>query len=232
VTICSGQTFSVSPSNGGASIVPPGTTYTWEVANNPNNIPEDAVQRIPQNSISQTLTNSTTAVQTVIYTVFPVSGGCAGTPFTVTVNVNPVPTVTTPNQGVCNGGITAPITFTGNGVAGKTYTWTNDNPSIGLPASGTGDIPAFTVVNTGNTNKVANITVTPYANGCPGPQHTFTITASPTPTITLGADYCAVPGYVQLQAGSNIDGTTFTWNTVPVQKGETINVNVAGNYIV
>jgi autotransporter-associated beta strand protein len=232
VTICSGDTFNVIPANGGNGLVPAGTTYTWEVANNPNNIAEDTNQRTPQNSISQTLTNTTTAVQTVIYTVFPVSGGCVGAPFTLTVTVNPVPTVTTPNQGVCNGGLTEPINFTGNNIPGKTYTWTNDNPSIGLPASGTGNIPAFNVINTGATNKIANITVTPYANGCPGPQHTFTITASATPTITLGADYCAEPGFVQLQAGSNIPGTTYTWNTSPVQTGPIANVDLAGTFIV
>ncbi|GAA4445415.1 hypothetical protein GCM10023091_37080 [Ravibacter arvi] len=43
------------------------------------------------------------------------------------------------------------------------YSWTNDNPSIGLPASGTGTfIPSFTPLAAG----VANITLTASLNGC------------------------------------------------------------------
>jgi gliding motility-associated-like protein len=66
-----------------------------------------------------------------------------------------------------------------------TYSWTNDNPSIGLAASGTGNLPAFTAVNNGTTPVTANITVTPTsASGCSGTPQTFTITVNPTPRIT------------------------------------------------
>src|SRR5690606_16703741 len=42
------------------------------------------------------------------------------------------------------------------------YSWTNDNPAIGLPASGTGNIPSFETVEPG----VANITLTATAGEC------------------------------------------------------------------
>ncbi len=65
-----------------------------------------------------------------------------------------------------------------------TYSWTNDNPSIGLAASGTGNLPAFTAVNNGATPVTANITVTPSnASGCTGTPQTFTITVNPSPII-------------------------------------------------
>jgi len=65
-----------------------------------------------------------------------------------------------------------------------TYSWTNDNPSIGLAASGTGNLPAFTAVNNGTTPVTANITVTPSnASGCTGTPQTFTITVNPSPII-------------------------------------------------
>ena len=65
-----------------------------------------------------------------------------------------------------------------------TYSWTNDNPSIGLAASGTGNLPAFTAVNNGTTPVTANITVTPSnASGCTGAPQTFTITVNPSPII-------------------------------------------------
>jgi len=66
-----------------------------------------------------------------------------------------------------------------------TYSWTNDNPSIGLAASGTGNLPAFTAVNNGTIPVTANITVTPSnASGCTGAPQTFTITVNPSPIIT------------------------------------------------
>nr|WP_287494871.1 hypothetical protein [Candidatus Brachybacter algidus] len=42
-----------------------------------------------------------------------------------------------------------------------TYTWSNDNPAIGLGASGIGNIPQFTATNSQSTPITANITVTP-----------------------------------------------------------------------
>ncbi|MFM6970125.1 MAG: cadherin domain-containing protein [Sediminibacterium sp.] len=66
-----------------------------------------------------------------------------------------------------------------------TYNWTNDNPSIGLAASGTGNLPAFTAINNGTTPVTANITVTPTTtSGCAGTPQTFTITVNPSATIT------------------------------------------------
>lgn len=43
-------------------------------------------------------------------------------------------------------------------ISGCAYSWTNDNPSIGLAASGKGDIPSVTVTN--NTTKRVTATVT------------------------------------------------------------------------
>jgi gliding motility-associated-like protein len=60
------------------------------------------------------------------------------------------------SQTVKNGSSTAAINFNGS----CTYNWVNDNPSIGLAASGTGNIASFTAVNTGSTDVIATITVT------------------------------------------------------------------------
>jgi len=73
--------------------------------------------------------------------------------------VSPEPAVNQPDsQTLLNGAATAPISFSGTG---NTYTWTNDTPTIGLPASGTGNISAFTAVNNGSTPITATVTVTP-----------------------------------------------------------------------
>ena len=42
-----------------------------------------------------------------------------------------------------------------------TYSWTNDNTSIGLSSVGNGDIPSFTALNLSPITEVATITVTP-----------------------------------------------------------------------
>jgi uncharacterized repeat protein (TIGR01451 family) len=67
-----------------------------------------------------------------------------------------------------------------------TITWTNSNPSIGLAASGTGSIPAFTAINTGfKTVQTATIIITPGLNMgnaiCPGVPTSFNIVVNPTP---------------------------------------------------
>jgi gliding motility-associated-like protein len=66
--------------------------------------------------------------------------------------VNPVP-----NQTVNNNTTLPAINFTGAGA----FNWINDTPGIGLPASGGGDIPSFTSINTGNKPITATVTVTP-----------------------------------------------------------------------
>jgi hypothetical protein len=73
------------------------------------------------------------------------------------------------------------------GATTLSYNWTNNQPSIGLGASGSGNIASFTAINLGATPVVATITVTPiYLAGgvtCNGTPMSFTITVNPTPNI-------------------------------------------------
>jgi hypothetical protein len=83
-----------------------------------------------------------------------------------TLSIVPTPTVTLDplaNQTVCNGANTAQENFTGSNATA--YNWTNDNPSIGLAASGSSPIASpfiapFVAVNTGfstcNSNHYCN----------------------------------------------------------------------------
>jgi hypothetical protein len=73
--------------------------------------------------------------------------------------VNKLPAVNNPGDKIVAKGETLPaINLAGTA---NIYRWTNDNPSIGLAASGEGDITSFTAINTGSTPVVANIRVTP-----------------------------------------------------------------------
>jgi hypothetical protein len=64
------------------------------------------------------------------------------------------------NQVLCNAASTAAINFSGF-VPGAVYNWTNNTSSIGLAASGFGNIPSFVANNFGTSPVVATITVTP-----------------------------------------------------------------------
>lgn len=75
--------------------------------------------------------------------------------------VNALPVVNhIDDQSWFNGDKTQAINF--GGTAGA-YSWVNNQPGIGLAASGTGNIASFITVNKGNTPIVATIAVTPSA---------------------------------------------------------------------
>jgi len=83
------------------------------------------------------------------------------------------------------------IAFTGT--AGATFNWINDNTSIGLFETGTGIITPFTTINTGASDEIATITVTPIMFGCTGTMVTFSITVNPLEDATFNysaSDYC------------------------------------------
>ena len=131
-TICSGSTFTITPSNNLAAgdTVPTGTTYTWTVSSNAN-ITGATNQSTPQTSISQTLTNTSSLTQNVIYTVTATSGSCTST-FTITVTVNNFPSLNTDITGphaVCVGN-TIQLT---NATNGGVWTVNNSNAAIANP---------------------------------------------------------------------------------------------------
>src|SRR5690606_35056324 len=135
---------------------------------------------------------------------------------TGTLTVNPRPIFTQPEVVfVCSGAETSTISFGGSSVSGTTYQWTNDNPSIGLATSGTGNINSFTAVNNTNEPVVANIIVTPTAKNCEGQTQEFQITVYPTATFTTPKDLTVCNGE-NLEnivfGGGNISGTTYKWS--------------------
>ena len=166
-TTCSGISFSVTPSG-----MPANTVYTWLVPSG-TGFTGGAAQTTGQSSISGTLTNITSGQVTAIYTVTPAIGGCIGLPFTLTVKVNPLPTISfsPANPAFCLG---SSISITASGAA--SYTW---SPSTGLSATTGSTVIANPAVTTVYT--VTGVDV----NGCVNSK-TVTVTVN-TSTVTAGA---------------------------------------------
>ena len=144
-----------------------------------------------------------------------VTNECGTTSLTQPLVVNPTPTVNQPaNQVVCNGS-TAPATTFATPLPGLSFSWTNSAPSIGLPAGGSGDVPAFPAVNTTGSPIVATITVTPGSSTCSGPAKTYTITVNPTPPIDAGPDQIICNATSVTMQAVLAPGTTGSWRQIP-----------------
>ena len=234
--ICSGDPFTISPTNtvvgGIGNIVPANTTYTWTVAPNAN-VTGEANEATPQTSISQTLTNTSSTVQTVTYTVTPRSGAagnCVGETFQVAVTVNPRPAIVNETIAACSN---APITYTatngGSNIVpvGTRYTWIikNDNANItGKSAQATAQANfTQTLRNTTNTQQTIVYELTPSSGTCIGSSFDLTVRVNPTPEIAAKTTaICSAETFTvsPTNAGSGAldivpTGTTYTWTVAP-----------------
>jgi hypothetical protein len=192
VSVCSGTTFTVTPSNANQGIVPFGTTYTWTVASN-SNVTGQSSQSVGQTNISQTLTNLTNLPQTVVYTVTPISGtmmSCVGNSFTVVVTVNPVPAIQNQTATICSGNAFTVTPVNAAQIAivptGTKYTWTvAANPNVtGQSNQSVGQSSiSQTLINLTNLLQTVVYTVTPTSGAtgsCVGANFTVTVMVNPT----------------------------------------------------
>jgi hypothetical protein len=179
-TVCAGASVTLN-GTGGAS-------YTWD-----NGI-TNGVAFVANATTTYTVTGTN-------------ANGCTNTD-QVTVTVNAAPTVSAINsQTLCAGASASAVTF--SGTAGSTYSWVNSNTSIGLAASGTGNIAVFTASNATANPITGTITVTPTQAGCTGTPQTYTYTVNPNPTITGNNPLC-VGATLQL-TGSGTAAANNSW---------------------
>ena len=193
VSMCSGTAFTLTPVNAApTTIVPKGTTYSWTVAANPN-VSGQSNQSVGQSSVSQTLTNLTNLLQTVVYTVTPTYGStvsCVGATFKVWVTINSKPVIPAQTSTICSG-----VTFTVTPVnaapttivpKGTTYSWTvAANPNVsGQSNQSVGQSSVSqTLTNLTNLLQTVVYTVTPtYGStvSCVGASFTVTVMVNPT----------------------------------------------------
>ena len=160
-------------------------TYAWTNDNTEIGLAEAGEGNIE----SFTAVNSTNDILVANVTVVPTytNNGlsCVGEEVTYTISVYPTAIMNeVADQTIYSREFSEAITFSTNVAYGVTYAWVNDNPAIGLAASGEGDIPSFQAAAPITSVQVANITVTPtFTAGelsCEGVPTTFTITVIPT----------------------------------------------------
>ena len=232
VTICNGDTFIIEPlDENPIEIVPAGTTYSWPfpALDNlpPGSSTTGASAQSNQPNISQTLINSFNSPITVTYTVTPEINGCTGDTFEVLITVNPTGNVQSiASQTLCNGDSTLGINFNSSNTSspGSTiYSWTNNNPAIGLASNGTGDILSFTANNATTEQIEGVITVTPtYVNNgvsCIGESDTFRIKVDPSPLVSFSQENQTIltgETTTAITLSSPTTGVTISWSaTVP-----------------
>ena len=180
-TFCSNNSTSIASMN----TIPTGTTVQWTVSSNPFII---GASNGSGTTINQTLTNNSTQVQTVTYTITATKGPCTVVSTTI-VSVNPQVTPTfTAVSPICQGGnLTALPTSSLNGIAG---TWS----------------PAL------NNQATTTYTFTPSVGQC-ATTASITITVNPqvTPTFTAVSPICQGGNLTALPTGS-LNGITGTWS--------------------
>jgi len=188
-----------------------GVIYNWTNSNSAIGLATSGTGNITAFTAKNT-TNSPISANIV---VTPTANGCVGASQNFTITVNPTTTLSKPIDIVaCNNSNISTINFTGSNVSGTTYSWTNTNTSIGIGATGNGNISAFIAKNTTNAPIVANITVTPTANSCAGPTQSFQITVNPTATFTKPVDIiaCNTEQIATINfTGESVTGTTYSW---------------------
>ncbi|KFF11430.1 Ig-like domain-containing protein [Flavobacterium hydatis] len=188
-----------------------GTLYVWSVDDWSIGLEDNWISS--PNMPSFTAINTGTQPVTATVTVYPIGTYCGAGPFTFTITVNPIIVLTKPADiKVCNDNIVSEINFDSN-ITGTTYSWTNDNPRIGLATVGTGNIPAFTAINTGDSSEIATITVTPTAAGCAGTPVVFTIEVNPEGTMNKIADQniCMGETAILTVSSATVINPVFTW---------------------
>jgi gliding motility-associated-like protein len=239
ITICNNDTttpiqFTTSNTNGS-------TIYNWTNSNPAIGIPSNGTGDIPS-FIANNLSNTPiTALITVTPTFTNNGTTCSGNAITFTITVNPNGQIDgIGNQFVCSGNQVNEIVFTTNIVGNTTFSWTNDTPSIGLAANGTGNINAFIASNPTLNPINATITVTPEFNfngvTCIGNPIQFTITVNQSPNVIFSENnqiICSGENTTEVLLSSGTPNVIYNWssntpagilgispsgtNTIPVQ---------------
>lgn len=190
--------------------------YSWLAAINPDVTGASTISAITNPTINNTLINSTLIPQTVDYTVTPSSnpGACLGSPQTVSISVNPSPTMTSPSTEVICSGETLNFSLTSN--LPSTYSWLAAS-SASINGETTTPTVSPTINNTldntttTNQNVIYTITPTTTVEACVGQAQAVTVTVNASPILTspINGVICSETP-LDFPLTSNIP-STFSW---------------------
>ncbi|SFX85486.1 PKD-like domain-containing protein [Cytophaga hutchinsonii] len=202
--ICSGETTAISLTSSTAS-----ATFTWTLGAVTNVQGQVAGSG---SSISQQLTNNTLNAGSVEYIVVPSFDGCAGTAKTITVTVNPNPTLTTGDPAAICSGETTAISLT-SAPASATFVWVLGTvTNVTGAAGGSGSSINQTLANATLTVGTVEYIVKPTLGTCAGSDKKITVTVNPKPVVsnTNPADICSGET-TAITLASTPSSATFTW---------------------
>ena len=209
--ICSGTPLNFPLTSNVTSV-----NYSWLAAINPDVTGASTIAAITNPTINNTLINSTLIPQTVDYTVTPSSnpGACLGLPQTVSISVNPSPTMTNPSTEVICSGETLNFSLTSN--LPSNYSWLAASSATIIGETTTPTVsPTInnTLVNTTTTNQNVIYTITPTTtvDACVGQAQAVTVTVNASPILTspLNGVICSETP-LDFPLTSNIP-STFSW---------------------
>lgn len=216
-TICSGTSVNI-PLRSTA-----GSKFTWIAAANANVTGESTTVQT-STTINNTLTNTTSAVQTVTYTVIPVpTCNNTGVAQVLNVTVNPLPTMTSTNVAtICSGAtVSIPLTSTTDATTLTTFTWiaaNNANTTGESTTSQPTSTLSNTIVNSAATNQTVVYTVTP-SNSCgTGTPQTVNVLVKTPPILSSSLTPAAVCSGTTFAytATSTFSSPTFAWTRATV----------------
>ena len=134
---------------------------------------------------------------------------------------------------VCSGASVPATNFTLSPSGGSSVSWDNSNTAIGVAATGTSNIGAYTAPTVTATT-VGNFTVYPITSGCYGVPKKFSITINPNPTAGASVTQTLTCSNTPISL-TGTGGGTYSWSGPGIVSGgatSTPTVNKAGTYTV
>ncbi|MDR0667185.1 MAG: PKD domain-containing protein [Prevotellaceae bacterium] len=187
-------------------------SYAWSF---PGGTPATDGGVVTTSQVSSTVVYSTPGEKTISLQAV---NACGTTTESSTLTIYTAPTMTpVDDRQVCADALFPAISFSATPTA--SFSWTNTNPAIGLPAGGNGSIPSFTARHNGTEPDTATIVVTPSTGGCPGSPDTFRIIVYPLPAVQFSPSaqtICSGDTTLPVTLSSATDSVSFHWSPVPV----------------
>jgi gliding motility-associated-like protein len=236
--ICSTNSFAFSSTTG--DIIPVGTTYTWNLPTVTGGLMGGIVAS-GVTTINGTLTNPTNTQQSALYTITPTAGSCTGGTFTMSVVVNPKPTIAD--------NITAPIcsatsfTFSPTGTdvipSNTQFTWATPTVTGGLTGGVNATASATisgTLTNPTNLPQTATYNISTLSGSCAGRTFSLNVTVIPKATIAnnVTAPICSATSFTFSPTAGDVipAGTSYSWTVPTVTGGLTGGVSATGASVV